>query len=105
MRAGKLDRSITIQKFTSTVNDYGSPVESWTDVATLRAQVLQSSTEEFLRGYGEAETTAIILRIRWRDGIIPDNRVVYDGRNLNIREIKEIGRRKGLDLRCEEVRS
>lgn len=105
MRAGKLDRSIKIQAFTSTVDDYGTPVEAWTDVAEVRAQIIEASTEEYQRAYGEGGNTSIIFRTRWRDGITTDQRVVYDGRNLNIRETKEIGRRKGLELRCEEVRA
>lgn len=36
MRAGKLDRSITVQSFVSAPNEYGTPVSTWTDVATVR---------------------------------------------------------------------
>ncbi len=105
MRAGKLDRSIVIQSFSNTVLPDGTPVESWTTVATVRAQLVQASTEEYLRGYGETDSLAVIFRIRWLAGVTTDHRVQHDGRNLNIREVKEIGRRKGLELRCEEVRA
>lgn len=105
MRAGKLDRTIKLQSFSSTVDDYGTPVETWTDFATLRAQIIQASTEEYLRGYGETDALVVIFRIRWLAGVTAAHRVHYDGRNLNIREVKEIGRRRGLDLRCEEVRA
>ena len=104
MRAGKLDRSIKIQAFTSTVNEYGTPIEAWTDFATVRAQIIEASTEEFQRAYGEGGTTVVVFRIRWLSGVTIEHRVVYEGHNLNIRDIKEIGRRKGLELRCEEVR-
>jgi SPP1 family predicted phage head-tail adaptor len=106
MRAGKLDRSITIQAHTRTgTTPGGAPVMSWSDVATVRAQIVQASTEEFQRAYGEGGNTAIIFRLRWLDGVTVAHRVTYDGKILNIRETKEIGRRKGLELRCEEVRS
>lgn len=105
MRAGNLDREIKIQTFGSSVDDYGTPTESWTDFATVRAQVLQAGTDEFLAGYGESDKTIVIFRIRWLTGVTTDHRVQYEGKNLNIRETKEIGRRKGLELRCEEVRS
>lgn len=105
MRAGKLDRTITIQAFTSTVDDYGTPTEALTNFATVRAQKVEASTEEYLRGYGETDATVIIFRIRWLSDVTTDHRVVHEGRNLNIRETKEIGRRKGLELRCEEVRT
>lgn len=105
MRAGQLDRSITIQAFSNTVLPDGSPVEAWANFATTRAQLVQASTDEFLAGYGESDRTVIIFRTRWLDGVTTDHRVQYEGKNLNIRETKEIGRRRGLELRCEEVRA
>ncbi|ALK09504.1 phage head closure protein [Blastochloris viridis] len=105
MRAGNLDRTITIQSFASGVDDYGTPIEQWSDVATVRAQIVQASTDEFLAAFGETDKTAIIFRVRWLDGVTTEHRVVYAGKSLNIREMKEIGRRKGLELRCEEVRT
>lgn len=100
MRAGKMDRSITVQSFTSSVNEYGTPIETWTDVATVRAQIIQSSTEEFLTN-GASDTTSIIFRARHFAGVTTSSQVVYEGETFNVREITEIGRRKGLDLRCD----
>lgn len=106
MRAGQLDRKIQIQTFGNTVDEYGTPVETWTDFGSpVRAQIVQQSTDEFLATYGETDNFAVVFRIRWMTGVTTNHRVIYDGRNLNIRETKEIGRRKGLELRCEEVRS
>jgi len=106
MRAGNLDRSITIQAVTvTTIDDNGTPVTAWDDFANVRAQSIQAGADEYLRGYGEGDNLATIFRIRWLDGLTPAHRVIYDGTILNIREIKEIGRRRGLELRCEEVRS
>lgn len=105
MRSGKLDRLINIQSFSSTVDDYGTPAETWAPLATVRAQIIEASTEEYQRAYGEGGSTSIVFRIRWLAGVSVDDRVVYDGTPLNIRDIKEIGRRKGLELRCEEVRA
>lgn len=100
MRSGKLDRSITIQSFANTVNEYGTPVSTWTDVATIRAQIITSSTEEFLTN-GASDESVIIFRTRYLLGISNSSRVLYDGDEYNVREVKEIGRRKGLELRCE----
>lgn len=100
MRAGKLDKEITIQRFTSTVDDYGTPVFTWTDLATLRAEIVQASTQEFIRGFGASDETAIIFRTRWLDGVQLADRILYGGIIHNLKEIKEIGRRKGLELRC-----
>ena len=99
MRAGKLDRTITIQGFTNTVNEYGTPVQVFTDKATLRAQIIQSSTEEFIRG-GAVDETVIIFRTRWLAGVTTADRIEYQGEAFNIKETKEIGRRKAMELRA-----
>jgi len=100
MRAGKLDKTITIQRFTSTVDEYGTPVETWADLATVRAQIIQATTEEFIKGWGASTEAATVFRIRHMDGITPADRVTYQGRAYDLKEIKEFGRREGLDLRC-----
>jgi SPP1 family predicted phage head-tail adaptor len=105
MRAGQLDRVIVLQEHTRTgTTPAGTAIMDWADVATLRAQLVQANTEEFQRAYGEGANTGVIFRIRWLDEIDVDNRLTYQGRIFNIREITEIGRAKGLELRCEEVR-
>lgn len=100
MRAGKLDRNITIERVGTTVDDYGTPSEGWTPVATVRAQRLQSSTEEFLRTFGSSEEAAVVFRIRHMDGLKTADRVTDRGQQFDIKEIKELGRREGLELRC-----
>ncbi len=106
MRAGQLDRTIAIQgSVASPPNAFGEVIFTWTTIATVRAQIVQQSTEEFLRSYGTTDALAVIFRIRWLDGVTVEHRVEYEGKTLNIRETKEIGRRKGLELRCDEVRT
>lgn len=102
MRAGTMDKLITIQRFTNTVDDFGTPVETWADVADLRAQIVTASTDEFIRNGAEAETV-IVFRARYLDGITTADRIVYGGHPHNIKETAEIGRRKGLELRCVRV--
>jgi len=106
MRSGKLDRVIDITRTTTTPNpdepwEPGTPVT--TTVATVRAQVIQQSTEEFMKSFGEAQETAIVFRIRWLDGVLLTDQIAYDGKSFDIVEIKEIGRRRGLDLRAKAV--
>ncbi|MBX5149576.1 phage head closure protein [Rhizobium lentis] len=100
MRAGKLDKKIEIQSFGETVDDYGTVTEGWITFATVRAQVLQSSTEEYLQSAGTTAQTAIVFRVRWRSDILTKHRVAYEGQAFDVKEIKELGRRDGLDLRC-----
>ena len=60
---------------------------------------MQASTSEFLAAYGASPEEAVIFRTRYLDDLTTADRVVYEGRNHDIREIKEIGRRRGLEIR------
>lgn len=101
MRAGKLDKRITIETYESGVDEWNQPVEGWVPLGVFRAEVVQSSTEEFFisRGTGEAQT--ILFRTRHIAGVKLSSRIVYAEQNFNILEIKEIGRRKGLEIRAK----
>jgi len=99
MRAGRLDRTITLQRLTSAPDDFGTPVETWTEVATLRAEVVQASTAEFIRA-GAVDETVIVFRTRYLAGITNADRVVHAGAPFDVKETKEIGRRRGLEIRC-----
>lgn len=98
MRAGKLDQQITVQRFTTVIDDYGTPVQTWTDLVTVRAQIIQASTTEFIQG-GARDDTIVIFRVRWLDDVTTADRIVHDNTAYNIKELKPIGRRKGLDIR------
>jgi SPP1 family predicted phage head-tail adaptor len=104
MRAGRLDRSIIIERKTEAVSDSGAVASSWSVIASPRAEVLQASAAEFLTGMGEEERGTIVFRIRYVAGITTEDRITYSGEAYNLVEIKEIGRRRGLELRCERVR-
>ncbi|MBK3745817.1 phage head closure protein [Paraburkholderia aspalathi] len=100
MRAGKLDRTITIERLTETVKPSGSVVKAWVALATVRAEVVQQSATDFLTGYGEAENGTIIFRVRFYPGITTADSIIYNGLRHDLKEIKEIGRRRGLELRA-----
>lgn len=103
MRAGALDRTITVQRMTTGVKPGGGVMETWTDLVTLRAQIVQASMDEYIRASGASDETVIIFRTWWRDGITNADRIVYAGGNYNIKETKELGRRAGLELRCARI--
>ncbi|QNQ63104.1 phage head closure protein [Brucella sp. 6810] len=99
MRAGKFDRIIAIERETETVTPSGGVIKEWQAIAIVRAEIVQQSATEFLTGYGEAEDGTIVFRVRYRSGITTADRVAYNGARYNLKEIKEIGRRRGLELR------
>lgn len=103
MRSGLLDRQITIQSATVTVADNGTPQTTWADFATLRAQRIEATTDEYVRGYGAGTERVMIFRTRYIDGVSPANQIVYCGDAYQIKQIKEIGRRVALEFRAERL--
>lgn len=100
LRSGAFDRVITIQQSTVTEDDFGATQEAWTDVVTTHAQMINSSAKEFIKDFGAASVATCIFRIRYISGLTLANRVAYDGGIYLMKEIAEIGRRRGLELRC-----
>lgn len=103
MRAGKMDRRIVLQSASNTVNDAGTPILTWKTKATVWAELVQRSTREYIRAQGAQDEAVIIFRIRWLPGISTADRVVFDGRTFNIREVATIDRKRGIELRCIDL--
>ncbi|MFD1341454.1 phage head closure protein [Litorisediminicola beolgyonensis] len=104
MKSGKMRHVIEAQRATATINDAGTPEEAWTTFATLRAELVQRSTEEFLRGPGETSETTVVFRTRYLADLQDEDRILFDGLGFDIEEMVELGHRQGLELRCREVR-
>lgn len=100
MQAGKLVHVIEVQSLATTVNEAGTPAQTWTKKATLRAELVTEAAEEFIRGSGASEETAIVFRTRYLPGITLEDRVRFNGQSFNIKSVLPLGRRKGLELRC-----
>jgi SPP1 family predicted phage head-tail adaptor len=103
MRAGNLDRVIELQSRSTGLDLYGTPIDVWTTFATMRAQLLANATDDREGARGKTTDAVLTFRTRWLDGVTLENRVVYQGNQFTISQVKEIGRRVGLDLTCERV--
>lgn len=99
MRAGSLDRKITIERAAEGLDAYGVPQTVWTAITELRAHILRGATEEAMRPHGASTETVTTFRTRYFPGITLADRVVYAGHAHDITEVREIGRRRGLELR------
>lgn len=106
MQSGRLRHRVTIQEQAVIRNSYGEEIVTWVDVATVWASVLPgSSGERFLASASREQATAThTVRIRYRAGLNPKMRLIWDGRTLNIESIIDPdGRRRDLVLLCNEV--
>jgi len=98
MRAGDMDRRVTIQAYSYETDGYGGIIETWTDVAEVWAQVTQQSGREFFGAGSIQSERKVVFRVRWLDGITMLHRVIYGEREHNIHEVRELGRQEGLEL-------
>ena len=94
MRAGKLDRRITIQRVTvATPNGFNEPIETWGDVVTVWAQQRPNRGAERFSSQEINGQAVMTFHIRYRADLTVKHRIVYGGRIWNIVDVREVGRR------------
>jgi len=115
VRAGRLDRRITIQRFTTTYSPSGEPIETWTDLVSRRwAEVRPVRGDERFSAPQLAAKEQVEFRIRWGAAVAdvsPLDRIIYpavepaspaeeiaESRVYDILAVHEIGRRDGLRI-------
>lgn len=105
MQSGRLRERVTIQYESKTRDTSGEELINWLDEATVWAQVLPgSSSERFQAAAGQrvAEVTHTV-RIRYRPGLTPKKRFLWEGRILKIQGITDPeGRTRVLVIPCSE---
>lgn len=98
-----LDRTVTIQRSTSTSNDFNEPVETWADLTTERARRRDVSDGERLAAGQIGSHVMARFTIRssseTRDAK-PSDRLVHEGATWSIQGIKEAdeGRHRFLEI-------
>ncbi|WP_315920434.1 phage head closure protein [Mesorhizobium sp. SP-1A] len=95
MRAGKLDRRLTIRRLTETGrNEYNEPIVDWADIATIWAQQRPERGSERFAAAQVNGTSVMTFRIRYRADVSVTDRLLYEGREYEIvAPPREIGRR------------
>lgn len=90
MKAGTLNRRITIQRRATGTDAAGQPLQTWADVATVWANILGNTGMASIRHAGEvsAAIKRYSIRIRFREGLDEGMRVVYAGQNFDIKEVR-----------------
>lgn len=97
---------VTIQQEVVTRDSFGAEVNPWTDVATVWGSVRPgSSGERFISAADQVQATIThTVRIRYRAGLNPKQRLCWDGRFLGIQSVVDPdGRKRELVLLCLEI--
>ena len=99
MDPGKLNHRITFQ-----IQNLDSEEEEWNDIVTTWASINPISGREYYQAETINSDLTHKVRLRYRKGITPDMRVLYNGRIFYIVSvINEFERNSTLQLMCREL--
>ena len=99
MDPGKLNKRITFQ-----LQDLDLEDEDWKDIATTWASINPISGKEYYSAETINSDLTHKIRLRYRKGITPDMRILYNGRIFYIVSvINEFERNSILQLMCREL--
>ena len=98
MRAGVLDRRITIEVNNEVQDEFGGLTPLWAPFATVWARVAPVTGKETFLSDQVTASADTLFRIRYLVGLDTKMRIVYNEKNYNIKNILEIGRREGFNI-------
>lgn len=101
MRAGELDRRITLMQYGISYNADNEPIEGFTPLATVWASAKPVSDGEKVRAAEVGATITMRFQIRYSSTVAvlnPKDCLVYQGKVHDISGVKELGRREGLEI-------
>ncbi len=101
MRAGPLDRRITIRRNQPIQGGSGALKDNWVALQTVWAAVkYDRGSERFVtqQVVGQGVVTFVIRWSTTMSIITVTDRVSFDGRDYDIRDVRELGRREGIEI-------
>lgn len=101
MRAGKLDRKVTLERFTETRDAYNEVVKTWATLATVSASFEPLSDGERFRAGEVAANASARFQIRYSNTVKtldPVDRLTFEGTTYEIVNVKQLGRREGIEI-------
>jgi len=100
---GRLRHRVVLQRRSEAADMGGGVALSWVDVAELWAAVTPLAGSESVQAMRLQPLQNFLIRLRFRDDITPENRLLFGQRVLNIRSVKNVNERsQWLECRCEE---
>jgi SPP1 family predicted phage head-tail adaptor len=103
MRAGDLDRRITIQRATPTRDQFNNEILTWFDLVTVWASARPASVRERLAHMEVGSEIDSVFEFRWSPltaSVDSKDRIVFDGKIYDIVAPAEIDRRVGIRVKA-----
>jgi len=102
--SGRKDRVIELYHRDSGVDANGSPVTTFTKFLTTFAEVIWTSGSEALKFAQPVSQVSARFIIHFRSDILESDKIVFESKDWNVRAIKELGRRRELEIFAEVIR-
>lgn len=104
MRAGTLNSRVTIRQQATGQDPLGQPLLTWSDVATVWANIKHTSGIEQIKAGAETSTVKVSIQIRYKTGLTHAMRVVHGADTYNIISVlPDVGKKEYTNLVCELV--
>lgn len=104
MNPGELDKRITFQRLTTTINENGFEVETLEDFKTVWAAVTNLHGREYFEAAAVQAENTVKFTIRYLEGINPSMKILFEGRQYNITSIDNIKyKNRFIEIKAQEV--
>ena len=104
MKAGNYRHLVTIEHCVEEANDYGELIKAWRTYATVNASVEPLVGNESFAAMQVGADLTHRVKARYLPGVVPQMRVKFSGRTLNIMSATNDGERsRELVMMCKEL--
>lgn len=93
---------VTVQSKSVSQGTFGEPVETWSEVYTGWAAVVDVSGREGIQGRAELQEASTRIVMRNRETVTPEMRAVWGAHTFEIRGVVRDERRTHMELFCVE---
>lgn len=104
MKAGQLDQRVTVERFTSTEDELGQPIETWAPLFTCWAAVEPLTGREYLAAQAAVSEVTARIRMRFRPWMTAQDRVIHEGTVYQIQSVIDVrSENRELHLMCKAL--
>ena len=104
MKSGDLNQRVTVERFTSTPDELGQPIEAWAPLFTCWAAVEPLTGREYLAAQAAVSEVTARIRMRFRPWMTAQDRVIHNGTTYGIESLVDVrSDHRELVLMCKAV--
>ena len=102
MKIGRLNKRITIQEYSNTIDDEGFHKKEWVDMKTVWGSIKNYNNKEKLQSDAIQDKQTCEILIRYTPNVTNGNRIKYNNNYYNILSVQNINEdNKEILILCE----